>query len=82
MTYLTEKERIIEAFGDLVVEPFHYPKKWVVKGFGFIDPDIAWIMHSIHSSGWMSGNLLISDLMQKNTLNQYYGRDSLFWSHR
>ncbi len=38
MTYLTEKEKIIETFGDLAVEPFHYPENWVVKGFGVIDP--------------------------------------------
>ncbi len=38
MTYLSEKDKIIEAFGDNVVEPFHYPQGWVVKGFGVVDP--------------------------------------------
>jgi hypothetical protein len=38
MTYLSEKDKILALFGHLAVEPFHYPKGWVVKGFGVVDP--------------------------------------------
>jgi hypothetical protein len=37
MTYLSEKDKILDAFMEIAVEPFHYPEGWVVKGFGVAD---------------------------------------------
>lgn len=55
MTYKTEIEKLQQAFGKYISEPFHHVTNWVVKGFGVVYRQYK-IDYAFEPEEWVDGN--------------------------